>query len=67
MSSEPINYEAVIADLEAKKAHLETTIAGLRAVAGLGNLGAPTPGGPGGILPSDDAWPSRKTPCPRTE
>lgn len=44
MSSEPINYEAVIADLEAKKAHLETMIAGLRIVAGMGNLGIPPSG-----------------------
>lgn len=50
MSTEPINYEAVIADLEAKKAHLETMIAGLRAVAGMGNLGITPPSGssPGG-------------------
>lgn len=48
MSTEPINYDAVIADLEAKKAHLESTIAALRAIAGLGNLGMnPTPNGPG--------------------
>ena len=52
MSTEPINYEAVIADLEAKKAHLETMIAGLRAVSGLGNLGVPPSGGPGGMTPT---------------
>jgi hypothetical protein len=51
MSTEPINYEAVIADLEAKKAHLETMIAGLRAIAGLANLGVPPSGGPGGMTP----------------
>lgn len=39
MSTEPINYEAVIADLEAKRAHLDSMIAGLRAVAGMGSLG----------------------------
>jgi hypothetical protein len=54
MSTEPINYEAVIADLEAKKAHLESMIAGLRVVAGMGNLGAPLSGGPGGGLPPTD-------------
>lgn len=48
MDTEPINYEAVIADLEAKKAHIESTIAALRAISGLGNLGAPPPAGPGG-------------------
>lgn len=48
MSTEPINYEAVIEDLEAKKAHLESTIAALRAISGLGNLGAPPSGTPGG-------------------
>jgi hypothetical protein len=54
MSTEPINYEAVIADLEAKKAHLESMIAGLRAVAGMGSLGTPPSGGPGGTQPSFD-------------
>lgn len=48
MSTEPINYEAVIEDLEAKKAHIESTIAALRAISGLGNLGAPPSGSPGG-------------------
>ena len=54
MSTEPINYEAVIADLEAKKTHLESTIAALKAIAGLGNLGmVPPPNGPGaGSQPS---------------
>lgn len=51
MSTEPINYEAVIADLEAKKAHIESTIAALRAISGLGNLGSvPPPGGSGGPM-----------------
>ena len=31
MSTEPINYEAVIADLEAKRAQLDATITMLRA------------------------------------
>ena len=48
MGTEPVNYEAVIADLEAKKAHLETMIAGLRALSGMSNLGVPPSGGPGG-------------------
>jgi len=48
MSTEPINYEAVIADLEAKKAQLEATISMLRALGGLGSIGsAPTPSGGG--------------------
>lgn len=47
MDTEPINYEAVIADLEAKKAHIESTISALRAISGLGNLGTPIPTGPG--------------------
>jgi len=54
MSTEPINYEVVIADLEAKKAHLESMIAGLRAVAGMGSLGTSPSGGPGGGLPVFD-------------
>jgi hypothetical protein len=49
MSSEPINYEAVIADLEAKKAHIDSMIAGLRVVAGMSGLGiAPPPSTPSG-------------------
>ena len=46
MSDAPMNpYEAVIADLEAKKAQLEVTIANLKAIAA--QAGMPT-GGPGG-------------------
>jgi hypothetical protein len=61
MITTPINYEDVIADLEAKKAHIETMIAGLRAIAGLGGtLGSsPTPGGggnPGGGRIAPDAF-----------
>ena len=48
MSAEPINYEAVIADLEAKKAQLESTISMLRALGGLGTIDTPTPTGGGG-------------------
>lgn len=49
MSTEPINYEAVIADLEAKIAHLQATLAGIKVVAGMSGLGiAPPPGGSGG-------------------
>jgi hypothetical protein len=47
MSTEPINYEAVIADLEAKKAQLDATINMLRALGGLGAIGSPTPTGGG--------------------
>jgi hypothetical protein len=47
-TTSPIDYEAVIADLEAKKAHLETMIAGLRSLAGMTGLGTVPPGaGPG--------------------
>jgi len=50
MSTEPINYEAVIADLEAKKSQIEATIAMLRALGGLGSFTPPTtPGGGGGV------------------
>jgi len=48
MSTEPINYEAVIADLEAKKAQLDATITMLRALGGLGTISAPPPSGGGG-------------------
>ena len=52
MSTEPINYEAVIADLEAKKAQLEATITMLRALGGLGAISAPPPSGGGGVATS---------------
>ncbi len=49
MATPPIDYDAVLADLEAKKAHLESAIAAIRAVAGMAGLGnAPTPGSPSG-------------------
>jgi hypothetical protein len=49
MATPPIDYEAVIADLEAKIVHLQATLAGIRAVAGMTGLGtAPTPGAPSG-------------------
>lgn len=49
MTTPPIDYEAVIADLEAKKAHIESMIVGLRVVAGMTGLGtSPTPGSPTG-------------------
>jgi hypothetical protein len=49
MSTPPVDYEAVLADLEAKKAHLESAIAAIRAIAGMSGLGgAPTPGSPSG-------------------
>jgi hypothetical protein len=38
MSTEPINYEAVIADLEAKKAQIDAAIQAIKAVAGMGSL-----------------------------
>jgi hypothetical protein len=49
MSTVPVDYEAVIADLEAKIAHLQTTLAGIRVIAGMGGLGiTPSPGSPSG-------------------
>ena len=55
MSTNQIDYEAVIADLEAKKAQLDSAIQAIRAVANLGSLGSaavqtPTPNG---TIPSD--------------
>jgi hypothetical protein len=45
----PIDYEAVIADLEAKIAHLQATLAGIKVVAGMSGLGvAPPPSSPTG-------------------
>lgn len=49
MGTQPIDYEAVIADIEAKIAHLQATLAGIKALAGMNGLGvAPTPGSPSG-------------------
>ena len=46
MSDQPINYEVVLADLEAKKAQLEAAIAGIKGM--LGQAGTTPPSGPGG-------------------
>lgn len=57
MGTQPIDYEAVIADLEAKKAQLDATINMLRALSGIGTLGitppsgSPSGGGGGRIAP----------------
>jgi hypothetical protein len=45
MPSEPINYEAVLADLEAKKQQIEAAIVAIRMIAAQG--GAPGPNGNG--------------------
>jgi hypothetical protein len=47
MSDQPINYEAVLADLETKKAQIEAAIAGIRTLLGQASGSGPT-GGPGG-------------------
>lgn len=70
MSTEPINYEALIADIEAKIAHLQATLAGVKAVAAMNGLGinpAPTtPSGGGGIpqggKPAPDAFLGKSIP-----
>jgi hypothetical protein len=48
MSDQPINYEAVLADLEARKAQIEAAISGVRLMLGQavsGPTGGPTGGG----------------------
>jgi hypothetical protein len=69
MGTQPIDYEAVIADLESKKAHIETMIAGMRVIAGMGGLGGPTapsnPTGGGSIVngkPAPDAFLGKSIP-----
>lgn len=70
MSTVPVDYEAVIADLEAKIAHLQTTLAGIRVIAGMNGLGiAPAPNSPsggGGIpqggKPAQDAFLGKSIP-----
>lgn len=60
MSDQPINYEAVLADLEVKKAQIEAAIAGIRTLLGQSSGSGPT-GGPGGgsyagSTPAHDAF-----------
>lgn len=45
MSTEPINYEAVLADLKARKAQLEAAIGAIEVI--LSQVGSPPPGGGG--------------------
>lgn len=57
MSTEQINYEAVLADLEARKAQLEAAIAAIRFIIGQPGVGPNLPGGgggPGGMPAHDD-------------
>ncbi|HLJ85753.1 MAG TPA: hypothetical protein VKZ53_02965 [Candidatus Angelobacter sp.] len=44
-TNEGINYEAVLADLEARRDQLEAAIAAIRAVAGMGPVGSAASGG----------------------
>lgn len=60
MSDQPINYEAVLADLEARKAQIDAAIAGIRLILGQSGSGSPNgPGGGGGYsggAPAHDAF-----------
>jgi len=60
MSDQPINYEAVLADLEARKTQIEAAIAGIRLILGQAGAGPsnPTGGGGGyaGGAPTHDAF-----------
>jgi len=49
MSTEQINYEAVLADLEARKAQLEAAIAAIRLIMGQPGAGPNLPSGGGGL------------------
>jgi hypothetical protein len=42
MSTEPVDYTAILADLEAKKAALEHTITSFRQAMAMGALGQPS-------------------------
>ena len=57
MSDQPINYEAMLADLEAKKAQIEAAIAGIRLAMAMAT-GAPVPPPSGGGGTSYSATPS---------
>jgi hypothetical protein len=50
--SEPINYEAVLVDIEDKIAKLQATAEGIRSIMAMGGT-APTGGGPGGKVTHD--------------
>jgi hypothetical protein len=57
MSDQPINYEAVLADLENRKSQLDAAIAGIRLVMGQPGSGPSGPsGGGGGSTPAHDAF-----------
>ena len=59
MSDQPINYEAVLADLENRKAQLEAAIAGIRLVMGQPGTAPSGPDGGGGYsggAPAHDAF-----------
>jgi hypothetical protein len=53
MSEAPINYEAVLADLEARKAKLEAAIESIRAILAQGGAGTSGPIGPSGSIAPD--------------
>jgi hypothetical protein len=46
MSTEPVNYDAVLADLEARKAQLEAAIAAIKMIAAQGGTAGPHSSGP---------------------
>src|SRR5579863_5233967 len=59
MSDQPINYEAVLADLENRKAQLEAAIAGIRLIMGQPGTSPSGPSGGGGYTggaPAHDAF-----------
>jgi len=59
MSDQSINYEAVLADLENRKAQIEAAIAGIRLVMGQPGTAPSGPGGGGGYsgaTPAHDAF-----------
>src|SRR5437588_11912346 len=59
MSDQPINYEAVLADLETRKAQIEAAIAGIKVMLGQSGAGPTGPTGGGaytGMTPAHDAF-----------
>jgi hypothetical protein len=59
MSDQPINYEAVLADLEARRSQLDATIAGIKSLLGQSISGPGGPSGGGGYSgasPAHDAF-----------
>jgi hypothetical protein len=53
MSDTPINYEAVLTDLESRRAKIDSAIEAIRTIIAQGGTGTTGPSGPGGSIAPD--------------